>query len=424
MKFIFDEYGINYENGEAFFRYQYDDIKYEEKISFAVSDKVSENVISIIDKALFLSFVLIGTSYYKAFPVRDVGLPQKIDKFQADFFNYVYQEGLGQFAFENELTRDDLAHFSPDANNLVTSETYDGDGILCLQSGGKDSLLTAVLLKKAKEQFTPWYLSSGDFYPSILDDLGEKVQVSHREMDSDALNIAKQRGAKNGHVPVTFITESLAIIQALLLGKSQILVSIAHEGEEAHAKVGDMDINHQWSKTWKAEQLMAKYVQRYISSNIKIGSPLRQYSELKVAELFVKNVWTEFGHRFSSCNVANYQQKSNNSTLKWCGDCPKCANSYLLFAPFLPPEDLTSIFGGVNLFIRQSLEQAFKGLLGIDEVMKPFECVGEVGELRCAYHIAISKYSYKQLPFEVPSSKFDYNQLYVSQKWAKDILES
>jgi hypothetical protein len=84
-----------------------------------------------------------------------------------------------------------------------------------------------------------------------------------------------------------------------------------------------------------------------------------------------------------------------------------------LFAPFLNPEELRKTFNGQDLFKNENLINDFKGLLGIDGVIKPFECVGEVRELRAAYHRRQDKAS--TLPFEVPESDFDYNQTYPHQ---------
>jgi hypothetical protein len=55
--------------------------------------------------------------------------------------------------------------------------------------------------------------------------------------------------------------------------------------------------------------------------------------------------------------------------------------------------------------------------------MKPFECVGEIDELRLAYHKAQTKDGYEPLPFEVPSSSFDYEQTYSAQAWAAKMLQ-
>lgn len=421
-KFIFKSYDFDKQKNQANFEYSYGKVMgFKESVVFEADSEYNQEA---LDRALFLAFVLVGISYYKTFPSVEVQLDVPIDKRQADFLNTVYQEGLGQYAFFNHLTRDDLAHFKPNAKHSSEKPVkYSGEGIIALQSGGKDSLLTATMLEKNKKDFVSWYVSNGESHPIILDDVGDNLVITRRKIDKSGLQKAFENGAKNGHVPITYIIQSLAVIQAILLNKKEILVSIAHEGEEPHALLGDLAVTHQWSKTWGAEQLFADYVAKYISPDIHIGSPLRNYSELRVAELFVKNCWSDFGHEFSSCNVANYMQGDDNTHLSWCGNCPKCANSYLLFAPFLPANELKAIFGGHDLFAKNSLNLTFKGLLGIDGIPKPFECVGEIDELRRAYHMALAHGGYKKLPFEVPKSTFDYKKTYPSQGWATGMLQ-
>ena len=373
----------------------------------------------LLSRALFLSFIINGTSYYKAFPSREVRLPFEIDQNQAAFFNKIYQEGLSQFAYENSLTREGLAHFvatSDISQSINKTPTTISDikestnGIIALQSGGKDSLLTATLLNEANTPWTALYVSTSGSYPKILDEVGaENVTIINRDIDLKTLKTAESLGGKNGHVPVTYINISLALIQAIIDGKNTILTSIGHEGEEPHSVIKsdekDLLVNHQWSKTSEAEKLLQDYVKNYISSEINIYSPLRQYSELKIAELFVEKCWQKFGHKFSSCNVINYGQRTDNSELRWCGRCAKCANSYLLFAPFLKPQELNSLFpDNRSLFEVPELTEDFKGLLGVENNLKPFECVGEIAELRKAYHM--KQPSYPDLPFEVPDSDF------------------
>lgn len=411
-KFIFESY--SFENSVASFKYSFEDGQcFEEKITFETSNNYDEQ---LLDKALFLSFILVGTSYYKTFPSREVEVKSgQLDSWQVEFFNKVYQEGLSQFAFENNLTRDDLAHFEAARSQEQSPCRYESNGVLALQSGGKDSLLTAVMLQESGKVFTPWYVASSENHPKIIDELGYPLQKVLREIDRDSLKLALENGGKNGHVPVTYIVQSFALIQAILNGQNEVLVSIAHEGEEPHAWIGDLPVNHQWSKTWQAEQDFANYVHKYISTGITVGSPLRKLSELRLAEIFVQKAWQKYGHQFSSCNEANYLQGADNSELKWCGNCPKCANSYLLFAPFLDASELKKIFNGQDLFEKESLVDTFKGLLNIDGAMKPFECVGEIDELRLAYHMAQERGGYGQLAFEVPESNFDYIAEYRSQ---------
>lgn len=420
-KFIFEDYHFDSLEGVAEFHYRsHTGIEFTETVTFDGSEDYDEE---LLDRALFLSFMLVGTSYYKLFPGAEVELQTgALDAAQVDFFNRVYQEGMSQYAYENNLTRDDLAQFEVSTDEVPRPQTYTGEGIIALQSGGKDSLLVASLLRKNGQSFTPWYLTNSPYHPGVLDKLGEPLSVARRQIDLESLRSGAAQGGLNGHVPVTYIVASFALIEAIVTGNNTVLLSIGHEGEEPHGWIGDLPVNHQWSKTWPAEQAFVDYVKRYVSPNLHIGSPLRGSSELKIAEQFVTHAWTDFGHAFSSCNRANYEQGSDNTTLRWCGECPKCANSFLLFAPFLPADDLKAIFNGQDLFEKPLLQDTFKGLLGVGGVMKPFECVGEIDELRLAYHKAQAAGGYGAVSFDVPLSVLDYEQTYPHQEWARALV--
>lgn len=416
--FYFESYDFDESKNTAKFSYSFDQSRYfTETIIFSDHGEYEEVVLK---KSLWLSFLLIGISYYKCFPTREVRFNNhKVTPLDKKLLLAVYHDGLSQFVFENHLNPDILPDFF--ANSIEEQAgSYHGDGILTLQSGGKDSLLLAELLKKNNHEFEMLYISSSESYPGIIDKIQNKPPRSIRRIiDREALKLASQDGALNGHVPITYITYSLAIIDAILHNENMVLGAIGHEGEEAHAHIKDLAINHQWSKTWFAEQLLAQYVAKQIAPELQIGSPLRSYSELFIAELFVKLAWSSYSRDFSSCNVANYTQGKANDKLSWCGECPKCANSFLLFAPFVEPSDLMDLFGGKSLFSKQELTKTFMGLLGIGDAIKPFECVGEIDELRQAYHLARKNYGTNtySLPFEVPESHFDYQVRYPTQKW-------
>jgi UDP-N-acetyl-alpha-D-muramoyl-L-alanyl-L-glutamate epimerase len=421
--FIFESYEFDTEMLLASFTYSFDHQKFfTERVQFEKADANHDKV--TLDRTLFLAFALIGVSYYKLFPGGPIQWNSgATDVWQGEFLNHVYQEGLSQFAFENQLERKDLGQFEPTNDTPPALGSYAGEGLLTLQSGGKDSLLTATSLQESGKQFDSLYITSSGTHPAILDTLPGHLYVARRTIDIDGIKAAKEEGGLNGHIPVTYVVLSLALIQAVLLNKNVVLSSIGHEGEEPHDWIGNLAVTHQWSKTWEAEELFADYVTRYIADTAHVGSALRRYSELRVAELFVKKCWAKYGHSFSSCNRANYLQGTDNTDLKWCGECPKCANSYLLFAPFLEPAELRSIFAGQDLFEKPLLEETFKGLLGIDGVIKPFECVGEIDELRLAYHKGQEHGGYAKLPFEVPASNYDYMQTFPAQYWAAQILE-
>lgn len=422
MTFVLDDYRFDAATGQAEFYYNFESTNYRfcERIKFQPVTQFNE---AAFDRALFLAFVLIGTSYYKAFPSRQVKLNiGELDQFQTEFFSRVYQEGLSQFAFENQLQRSDLAQFNATTKETVKPVDYRGQGVVSLQSGGKDSLLVASLLQPQSLTGEWLYVSHGPEHPAVIERLGWPLSQVDRQVDRQGLSATTTAGGLNGHVPVTYIISAIGLLQLILSGRQYLVSAIGHEGEEAHAWIGDLAVNHQWSKTWSAEQALVDYVRRYISSDIKVGSLLRQYSELKIAELFSAHCWAEYGRDFSSCNRANYQQGSNNRHLSWCGNCPKCANSYLLFAPFVASDELTALFDGQDLFAKPSLTEIFKGLLAVDDVMKPFECVGEIAELRQAYRLALAN-GYQPLPFEVEASTFDYNQTYPAADWVAALVQ-
>lgn len=422
-KFVFESFSFN--RGLASFRYSFDGkYNFEEKVRFEfdTESNISETT---LDRALFLAFILIGTSYYKCFPVKEVDLSVSLDQWQAKFFNDAYNLGLGQFAYENNLDVNNLVEFTSScASNQIDNQDYVGEGALCLQSGGKDSLLLASLLAKNKNNFTGLYVSSKPgVKPKLLEnlELQDDLIVIERTLDLEGLRQASKNGGLNGHVPVTYIIQSLALVQAILMGKKDVLLAIGHEGIEDNVKINGKVVNHQWSKTYGAEVAFNDYVSRYISPCIRVGSPIRLYSELYIAELFVKYNWAKYGHLFSSCNKANYSQGHDNSNLLWCGECPKCANSFLLFAPFVSEEELVKIFGGNNLLSNKELVETYQSMLDDNSKLRPFECIGETKELEKAYQMALEN-GYPELSFKVLKSDYDYKKIHDVQKWSKDYI--
>lgn len=419
--FFFEGYTFDAATMTATFNYSFDgQLKFTETVVFdPTTARVHEEV---LDRCLELALFIIGTSYYKCFPTAHAEYRhKKFTKTQAAFINRVYRDGLSQFMFENRLNPNDLLRVEERGKDPQPLK-YGGKGNVSLQSGGKDSLLLGQLLNEQNIAYTTWYMTSTNTYPKIISRLnGKDPRLARRSIDRSGLKTALKNGGLNGHVPVTYIVLSYALIDAVLHGENTVLAAIGTEGNEAHTTIGDLPVNHQWSKTWEAEQLFANYVTTLISPDLRVGSPLRPLTELRIAELFEEVCWAPYSYGFSSCNLANYEQGELNTELHWCGTCPKCANTFLLFSPFVIPYELRRIFDGANLFTSENLklQKAFKGLLGVDGVMKPFECVGEVEELRTAYHMAQRRFGDVacHLPFDVPKGRFDYRSFGSAQEW-------
>jgi len=79
-------------------------------------------------------------------------------------------------------------------------------------------------------------------------------------------------------------------------------------------------------------------------------------------------------------------------SFRWCGACPKCLFVDILLAPFVPKAERAAIFGdsGLEPLDREELTSIFDELIGVAPT-KPFECVGEVGEVRAALALAAAK---------------------------------
>ncbi len=386
MSFRFVDYKFDRESGLASFSYQSGEDKFTERVQFEVGSRdIDDNALS---SALFLTFIAIGTSYYKARAGREVELDTELNKEQAEFFTKIYQEGLSQFAFENGLTRADLAEFVATKEESGAVEAAGlSEKVLVALSGGKDSLLAAEMIRESGKDYRVMYITAQESYPKIIDEFGAPIIV-RRFIDKEGL---KKVGGMNGHVPVTIINEAIALVQAILINANRVEFGIGEEGVEPHAFIGDLPVNHQWSKTKEAQGLMQRFIKESIAADLSLGSVLSDYNELEIAEMFAKKCWDKYGMEFSSCNKANYKQGADNKTLKWCGKCAKCANSYLLFAPFVSYDEQKKIFGH-DLFEDVELEEIFKGLLGVDDVMKPFECVASTKELRWAYENRLPGY--------------------------------
>ena len=423
--FYIDSYEFDLTKMTATFRYNFDNIRhFEEVISFAsAAENIDEE---LLEKTLQLAHVLLGISYYKTFPTRHIEVKSfGLSDYQAAFFSEVYKDGLSQYIFENHLEPSDIAGFESGGRPSEPVVVYESKGVSVMQSGGKDSLLLAEILRTKAADFSTLYVDTGKTHPQVIEKVGAQMHRDiHRHIDRAALATAMHEEGLNGHVPITYMFISLALIDMVLHNESTLLLAVGQEGEEPYAMLGDYAIRHQWSKTWRAEQRMAAYVETELSPRLKVGSPLRAYTELKIAELFSERCWQKYAGDFSSCNIGNYIQGQTNEELIWCGECAKCANSFLLFAPFIEPRDLMDVFHG-NLFTRPLLAETFQGLLGIDGATKPFECVGETDELRLAYQMARERFPEAgyELPFTVPESSFDYEARGQAQEWAAAMIQ-
>src|SRR5690606_34248650 len=96
----------------ATFHYSFDkNLAFTEELYFEAPG--SDYNLQALDRALQLAHVLLGISYYKVFPTKQVEVESfDLASEQAEFFSTVYRDGLSQFVYENNLQPDDIAVFN------------------------------------------------------------------------------------------------------------------------------------------------------------------------------------------------------------------------------------------------------------------------------------------------------------------------
>jgi hypothetical protein len=303
----------------------------------------------------------------------------QLSREQAQFWDLVYTKGLGEFYYRNKIDFRGLVSFpysdvkpTPSKPLLFLKRELVGIG------GGKDSIVSWERLKKLGMPTMGLVIETQKKYESIneLLKVGE-IQVIRirREMDPHLIEYKTDATYHNGHVPISMIYAWIGVLTSAIYDYQAFVVSNEKSADEGNTELYGIQINHQWSKSKEFENVFVRYVHEYISPNISYYSPLRDMTELEIVEEFVS--YPQYLHVVSSCN-RNFSVTNALQGSYWCGECPKCAFAFLLFAAYLSKQEVVALFGK-NMLEDKSLLQTFKDLLG-QGGLKPFECVGTFSE--------------------------------------------
>ena len=407
-EFIFLSYSFDAASKTAVFQYSFDEeVFFEESYVFDfefVDYKKSE-----LDRALQDLFFMAGVSYYKMYPSDTISIRQGLmDLKDASFFSEVYQKGLGEFFYTNNLDPTTVIPFEPNVDEIVPSATQEDDfsqGLLIGIGGGKDSLITAEFLRDLPSVAT-WSLGHRKQLQPLINRIGLPHLWVDRKLDPN-IKVLNQQGARNGHIPISAIFATCGAVVSVLSGKSDIVVSNEYSANEPNLIFRNTPINHQYSKSQDFEELYQDLLRRHFNGLLDYYSFLRPLSELHIAEVFVKRGFLDkYIHDFSSCNRAFTQ---GSTALSWCGACSKCAFTYLALAPFAQQDQLDEIFKKDLLGI-SGLVNTYQELLGI-EGNKPLDCVGEIKEAQSAMKIMQDKRDdLDKFELSLPPD-YDYRQL-------------
>lgn len=392
--FIFESYDYDPTEGRIRLRYSLDG-----QISFVETLELPQNPLSDIDestldRALLALHLAGGMSYYKTFiPKRIEVKSGELSEEQAAFWNEFYEKGLGEFFYKNTVDFRDLVNFpfnDAPSSPLEAAEMADPKRVLIPIGGGKDSMVTVELMKKAGYDATLFRVGSHPLIRTLAEKAGLQLLSVERHLSPELFKLNEQ-GALNGHVPITGYLSFLSIVISILYGFDAVTFSNEHSSSYGNVEYLGSQINHQWSKSLEFEQMFQAYLQHFVGSPVAYFSPIRPLSELAVTKIFAG--YPQYFPLTTSCN-SNWRILKEKPNEKWCKTCPKCAFAFAMFAAFFPPETVIKTVGG-NLFDDKSLIPLYKELLGL-EGFKPFECVGTPEETRAAFLLAGKQAMWKE----------------------------
>jgi UDP-N-acetyl-alpha-D-muramoyl-L-alanyl-L-glutamate epimerase len=326
----------------------------------------------------------LGVSYYKATAGGQLEAPA-LPAAAQDLVRALYIEGLGEFYVRNKLPYPPAfelaAATAPSIPSTSAASAAPRKAIVAF-GGGMDSHVALALVERAGLTAELTSVSLSDNIARVISDCTDrKVTFVARRLDPRLL-AANKAGALNGHIPVTAIHSLILVLYASLTGADWVVLANEKSADEATMKIDGHEVNHQFSKTFRAEGLIRGAVKALLPDGPDYFSVLRPVSELWIARELAE--LTDALAKFRSCN-RNFvfsDQSRQLSGARWCGVCAKCVFTAIITAPFVARAQAKALFGSDVLDNPDNLPLA-EELAGFTDA-KPWECVGTIGEVSAA----------------------------------------
>lgn len=366
--------GLDVEAERLTAHYDLDGRSFREVVTFeGVGDLTGESTRTIAT----LWYLVAGLSYYKTAAPGEVDLgatpvgPRALALLRA-----AITDGLGEYAYRNDLDLSEVDVVGGAAAAPAPIE-LDPARVLTPFGGGIDSIVTVETLADGLDQAL-FVVSPErgrfDALEAAAAVTGRPIVRATRSLDPSLFT--GEPTFLRGHVPVTAMVTLLGALGAVASGRGGVVMSNEHSASVPNLSWRGRGVNHQWSKSWAAEVLIAEAVAEAVGPALSVASFLRDRSELWVARRFSE--LRQYHHVFRSCNRA-FTQDPGARAAGWCGECDKCLFINLVLAPFLERGELRDIFAGEPLADPARVDQ-LRTLVGLSEEHKPFECVGDPDE--------------------------------------------
>ncbi len=372
---------------------------------------------AVLEPTLQSLLLMIGINYWTVFPTRNMRIERfALTREQAQFWNALYLNGLGEFFYRMKMNFEDLIAFPYDASATapLPARFERPARALLLNGAGKDSILSAEMLKAAGTPFDFFAFTPSRAHERVATLVGTKTISVTRRRDP-RINLAALFHRTSAAYPSVSTFTFVATLLAELLGYDSIIFSNERSADVGNLTYRGLSVNHQWCKSSEAEKMTNDYIQRYITPDISTRSLLRKYSELEIVRRFVR--YPQYLHSVTSCNSYFCYSRTEQLFLRtpyWCNECPKCVFLFACFSAFLSKKEVVSIFGA-NLYTKRHLLPLFRQILGL-EGFKPLDCVGEPEEMILAMHYAAQRKEYAgtlalQLFEKHFSANFDFEEM-------------
>ncbi|MDX8151912.1 hypothetical protein SK069_09940 [Patulibacter brassicae] len=393
--FRFVDVAIDEASATVALRYALDDaVTFEETVSFPdVAWPQDAERRAALRRLAGLLHLLAGVSYFKTAAPPTIVLEPGAGPFGGRLtprlralLRDVYTLGLGEFAYVNRLdVRErgawpaaddggpgDVPRLAPTGRTLVPI------------GGGKDSVVALEVVQRAGRDAVCFSVGTAGPIVASIAASGRPHALARRTL-SPTIGEVNANGALNGHVPVTAIVSTIALMAAVLHGADAVAMANERSASEGNLVWQGLEVNHQWSKGAAFEAAYREVLGEELVAGLDYRSVLRPASELAIARAFSR--LERYHPVFTSCNAV-FRLDPARRRSNWCGDCPKCRFVFLALAPWLDPPALRAIFGADLLDGEggPAQDDGFADLAGLRQ-HKPFECVGEEAESLAAMRL-------------------------------------
>jgi len=396
VDFVVDGWSLSGECGVDFHYRSEKFGEFTERLIFPRTRRDLSDVATNFPGLLDITSIVLGVSYYKTNPTGAVGVPSGLPEDALALAHALYTEGLAEFYVRNGIEYPppfELRARGPAAcsdarcgdhrgqrNENVSK--HPGAKAIAAFGGGKDSHVALALLKKASIPVEPVVVALSSASANKLQSMScEELTVISRRLDP-ALVRANAAGALNGHVPITAINSLILVLYALMQEVDWVVFANERSADEPTMVLHGHEVNHQFSKTYRCENLLRRCL-RSISPRLpEYFSILRPVSELWIARELVE--LPAALSVFSSCN-RNFVLSGPNALppgVRWCGVCAKCVFTALVTAPFLSRAKSIEVFGS-DVLHNSANGSLVRELVGLSD-SKPWDCVGEMREAAAA----------------------------------------